>query len=79
MNGATTPELLDRISRLESEVEALRSDRDRQRERYRSLLDQIVPFVPVSSEELDEMLNAPRGEPILSVIEEYERQCGIKA
>ncbi|WP_439630257.1 hypothetical protein [Gemmata sp.] len=77
MSEATPPEpsadvpklltdVLGRLNALEREVAALRTER--------TSLGSLVPYTPPTEEELQDMLHGPRGQPILQVIEEYERK-----
>jgi hypothetical protein len=59
-------DLLGRLNTLEREVAALRTQRPS--------LASLVPYTPPSEEELRDMLHGPRGQPLLEVIEEYEKK-----
>jgi hypothetical protein len=59
-------DLLGRLNVLEREVAALRA-------RPASLAS-LVPYTPPTEEELRDMLHGPRGQPLLEVIEEYEKK-----
>jgi hypothetical protein len=39
-----------------------------------SMLEQLVPYVPPTEEELHEMMHGPRGRSILEIIDELERE-----
>jgi len=59
-------DVLGRLNALEREVAALRS--------VRPSLGSLVPYTPPTDEELQDMLHGPRGQPLLEVIEEYEKK-----
>jgi hypothetical protein len=59
-------ELLDRMKALEERVAALGGG-------WAAGAGQ-VPYIPPTEEELHDMLHGPRGQPILEVIEEYEKK-----
>jgi len=59
-------DLLRRLNALEQEVAALRA--------RRPSLASLVPYTPPTEEELRDMLHGPRGQPLLEVIEEYEKK-----
>ena len=59
-------DMLGRLNTLEQEVAALRSTR--------SSLAAAVPYTPPTEEELRDMLHGPRGQPLLEVIDEYEKK-----
>ena len=82
MPDPTTPDpsdLVRKIADLESQVQSLRLERDREKEKVRALLDQLVPYEPVTEAELRDMLHGPRGKPLLEVIEEIEREEGLRS
>lgn len=66
---------------LKREVERLRallSEETAEKERYRraayALLNERVPYKPPTEEELQDLLNGPRGRPLCEVIDELERE-----
>ena len=59
-------QVLGRLSTLENEVAALRT--------HRPSLASLVPYTTPTEEELRDMLHGPRGQPLLEVIEEYEKK-----
>jgi len=65
-----------RIAELETELARARAERDEYKAAAYSLLGQLVPYKPVTDEELHDMLHGPRGRPILEVIAELEREQG---
>jgi len=58
--------LLGRLETLEQEVAAIRAQR--------ASLASIVPYTSPTEEELHDMLHGPRGQPLLEIIEEYEKE-----
>ena len=76
---APTPDrLLVRIAELETEVAELHHARQKDRAQVRDLLAQLVPYEPVTADELRDMLHGPRGTPITDLIAECEREAGIR-
>jgi hypothetical protein len=59
-------DLLGRLNTLEQKVEALQA--------RRPTLASLIPYTPPTEEELHDMLHGPRGQPLLEVIEEYEKK-----
>lgn len=59
-------DLIGRVADLEQQVAALQAE-------LRSLAS-LVPYVPPTEEELQDMLHGPRGQPLIEVIAEYETQ-----
>ena len=59
-------DVLGRLNALELEVAALRC--------VRPSLGSLVPYTTPTEEELHDMLHGPRGQPLLEVIEEYEKK-----
>jgi hypothetical protein len=59
-------DLLGRLKSLEQEVAVLRAQRPS--------LGSVVPYTSPTGEELADMLHGPRGQPLLGVIEEYEKR-----
>jgi hypothetical protein len=59
-------DLLGRLTNLEREVAVLRTQRPS--------LSSLIPYTPPSEEELRDMLESPRGQPLLEIIEEYEKK-----
>jgi hypothetical protein len=63
-----------RIAELEQQVAALTARRVELREAFLALVERVVPFEPLSVEELWDMLHGPRGRPLIEIIEECERE-----
>jgi hypothetical protein len=59
-------DLLGRLTSLEKEVAVLRTQRPS--------LTSVVPYTSPTKEELHDMLQGPRGQPLGEVIEEYEKK-----
>jgi hypothetical protein len=59
-------DMLGRLSALEQEVAALRA--------ARPTLASLVPYSRPTDEELQDMIHGPRGEPLVEVIDEYEKK-----
>jgi hypothetical protein len=59
-------ELIGRLSALEQEVAVLRGGR--------TTLGSVVPYTRPTDEEVYDMMHGPRGQPILEIIEEYEKK-----
>ena len=41
---------------------------------HRATLASLVPYTPPTEVELHDMLHGPRGQPLLEIIEEYEKK-----
>jgi hypothetical protein len=59
-------DLLSRVKDLEQQVASLKADR--------GSVGWYVPYTPPTEDELHDMLHGPRGQPLLEVIEEYEKK-----
>ncbi|MDB5311771.1 MAG: hypothetical protein JWO38_5973 [Gemmataceae bacterium] len=59
-------ELISRVADLEQQVAALKAGP--------GSFAASVPYTPPTEEELYDMLHGPRGQPLLEVIEEYEKK-----
>ena len=70
----TPDELRKRIDELEWELSRTRAERDEYKASTCELLNQVFPYEPISEEELHDMLHGPRGQPIIEIVEEYERK-----
>ena len=78
MSEEATPdpaELARRLAALEAELAKVRAERDEFKKSTYSLLHQIVPYKPITPEELHDMLHGPRcPETITGIIAELERE-----
>ena len=70
----TADELRKRLDELEGELARTRAERDEFKASTYELLAQVFPYEPISEEELHDMLHGPRGQPIIEIVEEYERK-----
>jgi hypothetical protein len=59
-------DLLGRLTTLEREVAVLRGQRQS--------LSSLVPYTTPNEEELHDIIHGPRGQPLLEVIEVYEKK-----
>lgn len=69
----TPEELRKRLDELERELVKMRAERDEFKASTYELLGQVFPYIPLTPEEVEDMLHGPRGRPIIEIIEEYER------
>jgi hypothetical protein len=70
----TPDELRKRLDELERELSRTRAERDEFKASTYELLGKVFPFVPPTAEEIHDMLYGPRGQPIIEIVEEYERK-----
>lgn len=62
-----------RISELEEQLRRAREEAARYKEATFELLNQVIPDVPLTDEELHRMLTDTAGTPILDIIAELDR------
>lgn len=78
MNNPINPdELIQRVADLEAQLKRVTMERDIYKETLKYPIRDSEPFVPPTEEELEDMVNGPRGEPISQIIEELERELGV--
>lgn len=65
-----------RIAELEERLKRVSLERELYKETVNSYL-RTLPFTPPTEEELEEMVNGPRGESIREIIEQLEREFGF--
>ena len=59
-------DLIGRVADLEKQVAELQAER--------GTIASLIPYVPPTEEELHDMLHGPRGQPLIEIIEEYEKK-----
>ena len=67
-------EVAKRLADLEAELAKTRAERDEFKAAAYSFLGQLIPYEPITEEEIHDMLHGPRGQPIMEIIEEYEQK-----
>jgi len=59
---------------LEAENARLKLERDLYKSSVNALVREHDPYVPLTAKEQEDLMNAPEGESIQSILEEYERK-----
>jgi molecular chaperone GrpE (heat shock protein) len=67
-------ELRRQVADLTDKLARKTAEADEYRRSMYALLDRALPYVRPTDEELHDMMHGPRGQSILEVIEEFERQ-----
>jgi hypothetical protein len=70
----TPEELQKQLDEAERELAKTRAERDEYKAAAYSFLGQLIPYEPMTPEEAHEMMYGPRGQPIIEIIEELERE-----
>jgi hypothetical protein len=61
---------------LEREPVKARAERDEHKASMYALLEHLVPYQPLTAEEVHDMLHGPKGPPLGEYITELERELG---
>ncbi len=72
MNGSPPDEVLARLAELEAELTRVKFERDLYKKSIYDSMRGSEFDVSLTLEEQDELMNAPQGESLLSIIEEHE-------
>ncbi len=65
-----------RFAELERELAKTRAERDGYKADSYSLLEQLVPYQPLTTAEVHDMFHGPKGPPLSEFIAELERELG---
>ncbi len=77
MNVSPPDDVLARLAELEAELTRVKFERDLYKRSIYGSLRGSEFDVPLTLEEQEELMNAPQGESLLSVIEEYESKYSV--
>ena len=77
MNGSPPDDVMARLAELEAELTRVKFERDLYKKSIYDSMRGSEFDVPLTEAEMDELMNAPEGESILSVIEEFEQRAII--
>ena len=72
MNDDRPEDLAARLAKVESELARVKFERDMYKKSIYDSLRGSEFDVPLTPEEQDELMNAPQGEPLRSILEHYE-------
>ena len=72
--GDSVAELKQEIERLRSQLDQARADAAAYRQAAYAMLNERVPYVSPTEEELRDMLHGPRGRSLSDIINELERE-----
>ena len=70
-----TNEFEHRIAELETALRHEREEKERYKDAAFCFLKQIVPYTPITDEEIDRLISDTAGTPILDIVAEYERSA----
>ena len=65
-----------RFAELERELAKTRAERDEYKAAIYSLIEQVVPYQPLTPEEVHDMLHGPKGPPLSEIVAEIEAELG---
>lgn len=68
--------LREEVERLRTQLAKTTAEATEYRRAAYAMLNQLVPYIPPTAEELHDLMHGPRGQPLLEIIEEYERRAG---
>ena len=75
MNGSPPDDVMARLAELEAELTRVKFERDLYKKSIYDSMRGSEFDVPLTEAEMEELMNAPEGESILSIIEEFEKRA----
>lgn len=69
-----TPDLLARIAALEAELARVKTERDIYKADVYATIRKDDPEYTLTEEEIQDALHGPRGQPLLDIVSEFERE-----
>ena len=72
--SAEVEQLRQQIAELQKQLETTRAQRDEFKSMAYEMLEKLDPYVPPTPEELQDMLHGPRGQSILEIVAEFEKE-----
>ncbi len=70
--GGSADEMRRRIEELEQKLTKVSAERDEYRKAAYEFLGQLIPYEPVTEEELQVLMHGPRGRQIADVLAEFQ-------
>ncbi len=74
MTSPTPPDPTDRLAELEAELARVKTERDIYKAAAYEVLHLSDVYRPLTPEEVEEMLHAPRGQSLKEIVAEFERE-----